>query len=133
MAESELSQNTNKKWLQRRWGEEVINCGYAVVPTLLLRHQGNLNLTSTDLVIIANLIGEWYFREDDRLPFIPKKSLERNIGCSETTLRNCFKRLEKLGLLRRIVTTNNKTGGQGANQYDLSGLITRLQEIAAAE
>ena len=125
MAEKEIKE---KEWADR-WGVGVIDNGWTIVPSLLFQSP---KLKKIDLLVVLNIVNKWH-SEDDLPPKICKNELAKRVGCTDATLRASIGRLEQLDFLRRIETTNDDTGGRGANRYDLSGLIDYLQEVAVAK
>ena len=59
-AESEVLEGEkprgDKDMLQSRWGKEVIEEGFAALPSILMKSQKRLGLTNNHLVVLLHLI-----------------------------------------------------------------------------
>lgn len=70
------------------------------------------------------------WKADDK-PFPTKRVISELVGRDPSTVRKAIQRLEEKGLIKRV--TQMRKYGQTANQYDLSGLKEKLQELAETE
>lgn len=115
-------QSTNNKW-----GKAVIDLGFSIVPSLLLRAQQRLGLNPTQLAVLLQLADYWW--EEERKPHPGKKALSERLGLSTRQVQRYIAELEAAGLVQRIPRTAAHRG-KLTNEYDLSGLVTRLQTLA---
>lgn len=109
-----------------KWGKEVMELGFCVVPSLLLRAQRRLNLNPTQLAVLLQLCDFWWDKE--RKPFPSKETLSQRLSLSERQVQRYIAELEQEGLVRRI-ERRASNGGKLSNTYDLSGLVQRLQAL----
>ncbi len=109
-----------------KWGQAVIDLGFCLVPSLLLRAQRRLNLSPTQLAVLLQLCDFWWDKE--RKPFPSKETLAQRLSLSERQVQRYIADLEKEKLVRRI-ERRASNGGKLSNTYDLSGLVRRLQDL----
>lgn len=119
-----------KKELTKKWGEEVMALGFTAVPDILLKRMGRLNLTSTEFVVMLQVLSYWWFA--DQKPFPSKKKIAVAIGCTEKTVQKTMARLEKLGFINRIERRKEQDRND-SNLYDFSPLIAQLKPLAEEE
>lgn len=117
-----------KKASTQKWGAEVIKIGYSIVPSLLLRAQRRLGINPTQLAILMQIGDFWW--DEGRKPFPRKEVLSERLGIKERQVQRHVAELEKAGLVRRISRFDSTTGARSSNYYDLSGLVSKLQELA---
>jgi hypothetical protein len=121
-----LHPNKATKASERKWGRPVLQLGFCVVPSLLLRAQARLKLTAAHLAIIMHLADYWW--DTDRKPYPAKKTLGDRLGVSARQAQRYLAELEEMGLVRRIARTAPNRG-KLSNEFDLSGLVARLKEL----
>lgn len=109
-----------------KWGKDVMDLGFCVVPSLLMRAQRRLNLSPTQLAVLLQLCDFWWDKE--RKPFPSKETLAQRLSLSERQVQRYIAELENEGLVRRI-ERRASNGGKLSNTYDLSGLVNRLQNL----
>ena len=101
--------------------------GFCLFPSLLLHAQARLKLTPTHLAIIVHLADYWW--DVDRKPWPSKATLAERVGLSPRQVQRQMAELERMGLVNR----NERFGshrGKLSNEYDLSGLVGRLNQLA---
>ena len=111
---------------EEKWGKAVMDLGFSIVPSLLLRAQQRLGLNPTQLAVLLQLSDYWC--DEKRKPFPSKEALSKRIGLSTRQVQRHIADLEKAGLVKRIERIG-RHGGKLSNTYDLSGLVKRLQEL----
>jgi len=116
----------NQRASAEKWGQAVMELGFCLVPSLLLRAQRRLNLNPTQLAVLLQLCDFWW--DKDRKPFPSKETLSQRLSLSERQVQRYIAELEQEGLVRRI-ERRASNGGKLSNTYDLSGLVKRLQEL----
>lgn len=109
-----------------KWGQQVIELGFCLVPSLLLRAQQRIGLNPTQLAVLLQLCDFWWDKE--RKPYPSKETLAQRLSLSERQVQRYIAELEQAGLVRRI-ERRSANGGKLSNTYDLSGLVKRLQEL----
>lgn len=109
-----------------KWGQKVMDLGFCLVPSLLLRAQRRLNLSPTQLAVLLQLCDFWW--DKDRKPFPSKETLAQRLSLSERQVQRYIADLEQEGLVHRV-DRRASNGGKLSNIYDLSGLVSRLQEL----
>ena len=111
---------------ERKWGKKVIDLGFCIVPSLLLRAQQRLGLNPTQLAVLMQLCDFWW--DDARKPHPGVKRLAERLSLSERQVRRYIAELEQAGYVQRI-DRRAAHGGKQTNIYDLSGLVKRLKEL----
>lgn len=117
---------TSKKASAEKWGQAVMDLGFCVVPSLLLRAQRRLNLNPTQLAVLLQLCDFWWDKE--RKPFPSKETLSQRLSLSERQIQRYIAELEREGLVQRI-ERRASNGGKLSNTYDLTGLVKKLQAL----
>ena len=111
---------------EKKWGKEVIELGFCIVPSLLLRAQNRLGLSPTQLAVLLQLCDFWWDRE--RKPYPSKAVLAERLGLSPRQVQRHIAELENAGLVERV-ERRALHGGKLTNLYDLSGLVQRLKKL----
>ena len=111
---------------ERKWGKAVMDRGFCIIPSLLLRAQARLKLNPTKLVVLLHLADYWW--EEHRKPFPAKKSLGDRMSLSARQVQRYMAELEEMQLVKRIERKAIHRG-KLSNEYDLSGLVARLKEL----
>ena len=124
--DSTPASKTTKKASVDKWGQAVMDLGFCVVPSLLLRAQRRLNLNPTQLAVLLQLCDFWWDKE--RKPFPSKETLSQRLSLSERQIQRYIAELEKEGLVQRI-ERRASNGGKLSNTYDLTGLVKKLQAL----
>lgn len=111
---------------EKKWGRRVINRGFSVVPSLLLKGQERLGISATELAILLHLLDFWW--EERRRPYPTKDTIAARLQIGARQVQRHVAAMEKRGLVRRIerLSTNQ---AKLSNTYDLSGLVGKLKEI----
>lgn len=116
------------KMSERKWGREVMDVRrFCIFPSLLLHAQARLKMTPTHLAIVLHLVDFWW--EADRKPWPSKAKLAERLGLSPRHVQRQMAELEEMGLVRRN-ERRSALKGKLSNEYDLSGLVARLKELA---
>lgn len=121
--------NSEQK-IQAKWGSGL-DGGFLVLPVLLLKRQKELDLDSTALVVLLNLLASWWDREN--LPFTRAITIARRIGVTPRTVQRCLEKLEEKGLVLRIRrTTGTGAETRSVTEYDLAPTVLKLKQLAEA-
>jgi DNA-binding MarR family transcriptional regulator len=111
---------------ERKWGKKVMELGFCIIPSLLLRGQQRLGLNATQLAVLMHLADYWWDLE--RKPYPTKKTLGERLNIKPRRVQQIIAELEKAGFLRREKRANHYRG-QLSNAYDLSGLVAKLRAL----
>lgn len=115
-----------KKASEQKWGAKVIELGFCIVPSLLLRAQQRLGLNPTQLAVLMQLCDFWW--DAARKPHPGKKLLAERLGLSERQVQRYIAELEQAGFVKRFERYASH-GGKMTNIYDLSGLVEKLKSL----
>lgn len=115
---------------EEKWGSAVARAGFTVVPNHLLALNQILprerRVSPTELHVLLLLLASWW--SVDRAPFPSKTTLGRRAGLSTRQVQRALSGLEAKGLLRRQARSA-KDRGRMSNSYDLTGLVSVVQEL----
>lgn len=117
----------DERILTQKWGANVIESGYTVIPSIVLRAQRRLHLDSTQMVVLFHLLDFWWKPGD--MPWPSKAKIAKRMGVSEKTVQRAMSAMEEEGLLTRK-TRYHSHGGRTSNIYDLKRLVERLKKLA---
>jgi predicted transcriptional regulator len=115
-----------RRTARAKFGDDVIDRGFVIVPAILLRGQRRLGLSPTQVTVLLHLIDWW--TDADRKPWTSKNTLSQRMGISERQFQRVAATLEKAGFLKRVEHITHR--GKGPNSYDLSGLVEKLKALA---
>ncbi len=113
--------------LTQKWGSSVIDAGYTVVPSVILRAQRRLHLNANQLAVLLHLLDFWWQPKD--MPWPTKKTIAERMGVADKTVQRAIATMEAEGLLKRA-DRYKAHGGRTSNRYDLEPLVNRLEAIA---
>jgi hypothetical protein len=122
-----MSKTKERKVASEKWGGKVMDVGYCIIPSILLRAQQRLGLNPTHLAIILQLADHWW--EPERKPYPSKSRLSERLGIKERQIQRYIAELEQGGFVKRIAQYNGTHNGRMPNKYDLSGLVQKLKEL----
>jgi predicted transcriptional regulator len=120
----------DQRRFEARWGKQVADRGYTMLPAVLIRAQHRLGLSPEEFNALLHLVYHWW--EPDHNPFPAKATIAARMDKSPKTVQRYLKALEDGGFIQRIERFE-KNKGQTSNEYDLSGLVNKLAAIAAEE
>lgn len=120
------SKKTTKSSTERIWGKAVYSHGYAGIPSILIKGQKRLGLSTTQFNILIQLLDYW--QEPSRKPFPTKQDIADRIGITAKTVQNNIRELEQNGLVRREIR-KTACGDYNSNIYHLDGLVAKVQEL----
>lgn len=101
---------------EAKWGRQVMDQGFCILPSLLFRAQSRLGLKATHLALILQLAEFWWY--DDNLPWPKKQTIAERMGLKEKQVQRIVRDLEQRGYIQR--NTRMTPHGQTSNAYDLS-------------
>ena len=123
------NQPNSTETIRERWGSAVGEgtAGFTAVPSLLIRSQALLGLTSTQLVVLLNVLTHWW-RSDDP-PYPRPTTIAKRMGIDRRSVERALHALEGMGLIQRL--PSEEADGQPAIRRILvDGLVHRLQQLA---
>lgn len=109
-----------------KWGRQVMELGFCIVPSLLFRAQRRLGLSPTQLAVLLQLADFWW--DAARKPYPKKTDLADRLNLSDRQVQRHIADLEAAGFVRRIERRASHRG-KISNEYDLSGLVEKLQAL----
>jgi predicted transcriptional regulator len=109
-----------------KWGPKVMDLGFCILPSLIFRAQRRLGLNPTQLAILLQLADFWW--DAARKPFPKKTDLAERLNLSDRQVQRHIADLETAGFVRRIERIAPHRG-KISNEYDLSGLVAKLQAL----
>ncbi|QMG39618.1 helix-turn-helix domain-containing protein [Citrobacter freundii] len=122
-----LAKAKSSRIADEKWGKDVMQVGFCIIPSLLLRCQQRLGLNPTQLAVLLQLADFWW--EASRKPYPSKQTLSDRLGLSTRQIQRYMAELEQAGLLTRNIRSADNNG-KLSNEYDLSGLVKKLKELA---
>mgnify|MGYP000741683479 CR=1 FL=1 len=118
---------SRKSPASQKWGAKVMDSGFCMLPSLLLRAQRRLHLNPTQLAVLIQIVDHWW--DAGRKPYPSKKELAKRLGIGERQVQRYIAELEAAGLLKREDRFAQNHNGRLSNIYNLDGLVERLKEI----
>ena len=115
----------DRRCAEHKYSAAVMKHGYTMLPNLLLRAQGRLEIIHAQFNVLVQLIGHWW--EADSNPHPAKETIARRMGKSPRQIQRYLTELEEASSIRR----NYRFPGQKAqtsNAYALDGLVTKLKQ-----
>lgn len=117
---------SRKSPASQKWGAKVMDSGFCMLPSLLLRAQRRLHLNPTQLAVLIQIVDHWW--DAGRKPYPSKKELSQRLGIGERQIQRYLTDLEDEGLIKRIPRYADHKGRM-SNMYDLQGLVDKLTEL----
>lgn len=107
-----------------KWSNDIEPLGYTSVPNCLMTCQRQLNITSSELNIVLQIL---LFKYDTRLPYPSLKRLSKHTGLSVGSVRRNLRSLESKQLIKRVYREGT------SNKYDMTPLIYALEDHRPCE
>jgi len=101
-----------------RWGDELLDGGFTVIPNLVMTHYAKLGITPAEMMLVAHIV-QYQWTEQNPYPGLP--GVAERMGLSRRQVNNYVKSLKDKGFL----TVHERTApgrGQITSEYDFSGL-----------
>ena len=124
---AKATKSANLKASHKKWGKQVIDQGFCIIPSILFRAQERIGIDPNQLNVLLQICDYWW--DHKRRPYISKETIAKRVGLSARSVQRHMAELEKAGLLRRV-ERRATNGGRQANEFDLSGLVEKLKKIA---
>lgn len=115
----------SKRRAEDKWSPQVLKHGYTPLPNLLLRAQGKLKITPTQLNVLVQLAEHWWIADED--PYPAKERIAQRMRKSPRMIQRYITELEKAGFIKRTYRFTGRR--QTSNAYSFAGLIRKLQAI----
>ena len=115
-----------EKAADKKWGKKVMDVGYTITPSLLMRAQRRLGLSPMQFNILLQIMDFWWGPESWSYP--SKVTIAERLDVHPRTIQKNIEALEKAGLVQRI-PRRSAAGDPDTNIYDLSNLAKKLQQL----
>lgn len=107
-----------------KYGEASV-AGFQAVPDLILKRQTDLGLSSTDVVVLLNVLMHWWYPAQK--PFPRPSTIAKRMGLTKRTVQRSLQRMEELKLLAREKAEDGRT------YLDPSALVAKLEEFTKTD
>lgn len=104
-----------------KWGQDVIDKGFQIVPDLLLKKQASLEISTPEMVVLLNVLMHWWTRST--IPFPSAQAIAERIGINRRSVDRSVDGLVKKGLLKKKREGNLVL-------YDPTPLAEKLQQMS---
>ena len=111
---------------EKKWGKAVMDLGYSTIPSLIFRAQARLGLSPIQLALLLHLVDYWWKRA--QMPFPSKATLAERMNLSPRQIQRYLTDLEDGGFIQRVERFAGHKGQQ-SNEYNLNGLVRKLQKL----
>lgn len=111
---------------EKKWGKAVMGLGFSIVPSLIFRAQARLGLSPVQLALLLHLADYWWHRA--QMPYPSKAALAARMNLSSRQIQRYLTELEEGGFIKRVERFASHKGQQ-SNEYDLTGLVKKLQKL----
>ena len=116
---------TNNQRPIQKWGAAAA-AGWQALPDVLLKNQAKLGLSSTELVLLINILSHWWYPE--QLPFPRVTTFAKRMGVTPRTVQRAFESLVAKGLVERRKQVEDE--GRERSVIDPKGLVEKLKTLA---
>lgn len=113
---------------EKKWGEELVNAGWTMIPSTILERQEAIGLDPVDMNILLQLARHWW--QPDNPPHPAIATIAKCIKKSPSTVQRRIKKMERDKLIEIEHRFDPKHGGQKTSNYHFRGLITAATEYA---
>ena len=108
-----------------RWGDELLDDGFTVLPNLILRYYAKLGMSPAEMMLVVHIV-QFQWTEQNPYPSLP--GVAERMGLSRRQVNNYVSSLKRKGFLRVIQRTTAE-GRQDTNEYDFTGLRLAVLEL----
>lgn len=115
-----------RKASEKKFGKPIMDVGFCITPSMLMKAQARIGLNPVQFNIVMQLLDQWWAAE--RRPWPSKATIAERMGMSPRQIQRQIAEMEGAGLLQRIGRTRPGKG-KTSNEYDLSGLVKKMQEL----
>jgi len=85
----------------------AVDGGFLAIPNILLKNQENLGLTSTNMVVLLNVLSYWWYPE--KKPYPRSTTIAKRMGLSPRAVQRSLRQLQTLELLERERANDDRT------------------------
>lgn len=130
MAEAQTITSNRKKLRanEAKWGVELVEAGWTMIPSTILEHQQALGLDPVDMNILLQLARHWWRADNPPHPAI--KTIAACIKKSASTVQRRITRLKEAGLIDVEHRFDERHHGQKTSIYRFTGLIDEATKFA---
>lgn len=111
---------------EKIWGKRVLDVGFTVVPSILIRGQRRLGLSPTQLNVLLQLLEHWW--EHDNAPYPSVGLIAERIDRHPRSIQKVVRDLETAGFVKRVFR-KTRFGDNDTNRYDLSGTVEKAKGL----
>ena len=109
-----------------RFGDEILDSGFTVIPNLVLDHYAELGITSAEMMFVIHIWKYWW---QEKNPHPSLKRIADTMGVSNLQAMRYSHSLQDKGYLS--VTSRYDPGlGQLSNEYDFTTLIRAVRGVS---
>ena len=109
--------------MKKKFGKNTASLGFSQIPFALFEMQGQLEISSAQMMVLLNIIKHWWY--EDSLPFPSVKSIADCTGTSRSNVQKHLAALERMGYIKRI-ERKNQIGKQTSNEFNFDGLLKKM-------
>lgn len=85
----------------------AVDGGFLAIPNILLKSQTYLGLTSTNMVVLLNVLAYWWYAE--KKPYPRSTTIAKRMGLSPRAVQRSLRQLQALELLEREKVNGDRT------------------------
>lgn len=111
-----------------KWGVELVEAGWTMIPSTILEHQEALGLDPVEMNILLQLARYWWRADNPPHPTI--KTIAGCIKKSVSTVQRRITKLKAAGLIEIEHRFDERHHGQKTSNYRFTGLIKEATEFA---
>jgi hypothetical protein len=111
---------TDPNRIASKWGD-AIALGFLAVPDALLINQSVLGMTTTESMVLLNVLSYWWFEE--RKPFPRTSVIAKRMGVANRTVQRALEQLQLKGILEK------GENSRGATTFDPTPLVAKVQKL----
>lgn len=114
------------KQSEKKFGRAVMAQGVYIVPAMLLRAQARLLVSSTEMIVLLQLLDFWW--TEDSVAYPSMATIGQRVSLSTKQVQRTVNALVEKGLISK---TNRSLPGRGktSNAYQFDGLIGKLKSF----
>ncbi len=128
LAQKVHSNQTKLRANEAKWGVELVEAGWTMIPSTILEHQETLGLDPVDMNILLQLARHWWRADNPPHPAI--KTIAACIRKSASTVQRRITRLKEAGLIEVEHRFDERHHGQKTSIYRFTGLIDEATKFA---
>ncbi len=101
-----------------RWGDELLDDGFTVLPNLIMKHYAKLGVSPSEMMLVAHIV---QYQWTEKNPYPSLQGIAERMGLSRRQVNNYIKSLKDKGYLE-VRERYTPGRGQQTSEYDFSGL-----------